>query len=122
MGRFLEPLQQVKCHRDTDTEVTHMAYDEKLAERVRAIFQTEPTYSEKKMFGGVCFMVGRNKAVGVTGTDLMVRPGPENFEAALAPFRGQVELAVDGGASSLGQASTVVRCLTPVQWTLPAGP
>ena len=59
-----------------------MAYDEKLAERVRTIFQTEPTYSEKKRFGSVCFMVGRNMAVGVTGTDLMVRPGPENFEAA----------------------------------------
>ncbi len=61
-----------------------MPYDEKLAERVRALFQSEPGYTEKKMFGGVCFMVGRNMAVGVTGSDLMVRPGPDNFDAALA--------------------------------------
>ncbi len=61
-----------------------MPYDEKLAERVRAMFQSEPGYTEKKMFGGLCFMVGRNMAVGVTGSDLMVRPGPDNFEATLA--------------------------------------
>ena len=35
------------------------------------------------MFGGICFMVGGNMAVGVTGSDLMVRPGPDNFEATL---------------------------------------
>ena len=61
-----------------------MPYDEKTAQRVRAVFQTEPGYSERKMFGGICFMVGGNMAVGVTGNDLMVRPGPDNFEAALA--------------------------------------
>ena len=60
-----------------------MPYDEILAERVRAVFQSEPGYTEQKMFGGICFMVGRNMAIGVTGSDLMVRPGPENFEAAL---------------------------------------
>ena len=61
-----------------------MTYDEKLVERVRAIFQTGPTYSERRMFGAVCFMVGQNMAVGVTGTELIVRTGPDNFEAALA--------------------------------------
>ena len=64
-----------------------MPYDEKLAERVREVFQSEPGYpdcTEKKMFGGICFMVGGNMAVGVTGSDLMVRPGPDNFEAAMA--------------------------------------
>ncbi len=61
-----------------------MPYDEILAERVRAVFQSEPGCTEKKMFGGICFMVGGNMAVGVTGSDLMVRPGPDNFESALA--------------------------------------
>ena len=61
-----------------------MPYDEELAERVRAVLRSEPGYTEKKMFGGVCFMVGGNMAVGVTGSDLMVRPGPDDFEAALA--------------------------------------
>lgn len=82
MARFLEVFHQVKCSGATDTGVRPMAYDEKLAERVRTIFQTDPTYSEKKRFGRVCLLVGRNMPVGVTGTDLMVRPGPENFEAA----------------------------------------
>ena len=36
------------------------------------------------MFGTICFMIGRNIAVGVTDTDLIVRPGPENFEAAMS--------------------------------------
>ena len=52
-----------------------MPCDEKLAERVRAVFKSEPDYTEIKMFGGICFMVGRNMAIGVTGSDLMVRPG-----------------------------------------------
>jgi hypothetical protein len=60
-----------------------MPYDEKLAERVRALFQAEPTYTEMKMFGDLCFMVARNMAIGVTGSDLTVRPGPDNFEDAL---------------------------------------
>ena len=61
-----------------------MGYNEKLAERVRKIFQTGPAYSEQKMFGTICFMIGRNIAVGVTDTDLIVRPGPENLEAAMS--------------------------------------
>ncbi len=61
-----------------------MPYDEKLAQRVHAVFQSEPNYTEKEMFGVICFMVGRNMAVGVAGTDLLVRPGPINFEPVLA--------------------------------------
>ncbi|NQW21954.1 MAG: TfoX/Sxy family protein [SAR202 cluster bacterium] len=90
-----------------------MPYDEQLAERVRAVFQSEPTYTEKKMFGGICFMVGGNMAVGVTGSDLMVRPGPLNFEAALdlpharpmdftgRPMKGFVYVESDGLATDL---------------------
>ena len=60
-----------------------MPYDETLAERVRALFQSEPGCTERKLFGGICFMVGGNMAVGITGIDLMVRPGPDDFEDAL---------------------------------------
>ena len=55
-------------------KVRQMAYDEQLAERVRTIFQTEPTYSEKKMFGRVCFMVAGEIAVDflvTVGTSLI---------------------------------------------------
>ena len=64
-----------------------MPYDEKLAERVRAELDKqapEVEVVEKKMFGGLCFMVGGAMTVGVTGTDLMVRVGKEVHEAALA--------------------------------------
>ena len=61
-----------------------MPYDKKLAERVRAVFDSEHNYTEKEMFGSLYFMVGRNMAVGVTGNDLIVRPGPINLIAALA--------------------------------------
>ena len=61
-----------------------MAYDEALAERVRSALPGEPGLVEKKMFGGIAFMVGGNLAVGVRDTDLMVRVGPEGVDEALA--------------------------------------
>ena len=54
-----------------------MPYDEKLAERVRAVFRSEPNYTEQKIFGGICFMVGHNMSIGVTGNGLMVWPGSD---------------------------------------------
>ena len=98
-----------------------MPYDEKLAERVRAVFQSEPGYTEKKMFGGICFMVGGKMAVGVTGSDLMVRPGPDNFEHALAlphtrpmdftgrPMKGFVYVESTGVATDAALAEWVER-------------
>ena len=98
-----------------------MPYDEKLAVRVRAVFQSEPGYTERKMFGGVYFMVGRNMAVGVTGGHLMVRPGPDNFEEALAlhharpmdftgrPMKGFVYVESAGIASDAALAELVKR-------------
>ena len=61
-----------------------MAYDEALAARIRSALAGEPSVTEKKMFGGVAFMVGGNMACGVTGDEIMVRVGPENHEDALS--------------------------------------
>lgn len=61
-----------------------MAYDETLADRVRDHLGTAPGITEKRMFGGLAFLHRGNMAVGVSGTDLMVRVGPENTDAALA--------------------------------------
>jgi TfoX/Sxy family transcriptional regulator of competence genes len=64
-----------------------MAYDEKLADRVRAELDKQAPDDEvveKKMFGGLCFMVAGAMAVGVTGTDLMVRVGKDAHEQAVA--------------------------------------
>lgn len=60
-----------------------MAYDEKLAQRVRDNLQNNPGYSERKMFGGVGFMLNGNMACGVNGDNLIVRVGKENYEQAL---------------------------------------
>lgn len=60
-----------------------MAYDENLAKRVRSVLKRRRGVSEKKMFGGLAFLVNGNMACGVLGENLMVRVGPEGYEAAL---------------------------------------
>ena len=61
-----------------------MSYDEKLAARVREILSTRDDVEEKKMFGGLCFMVSGNMCCGLTSQEFMVRVGPDQFEKALA--------------------------------------
>ncbi len=60
-----------------------MAYDEALAERVRYALDDTPRV-EKKMFGGLAFMVGGHMACGVVGEELMIRLGNDGIDAALA--------------------------------------
>jgi hypothetical protein len=60
-----------------------MAYDEGLAERVRAIIGSPPKLVEKHMFGGIGFIVQGNMACGVNQDRLVVRLGPDAYEAAL---------------------------------------
>jgi hypothetical protein len=60
-----------------------MGYDKKTAERVRRILSRRRDVVEKKMVGGVSFMVSGSMCCGVTGTALMVRVGPEAREWAL---------------------------------------
>jgi len=61
-----------------------MPYDQNLAERIRTTLKTHPGVVEKKMFGGVGFILRGNMACGVHGNDLIVRVGPENNDAALS--------------------------------------
>ena len=61
-----------------------MAYDEALASRVRETLGENPEITERKMFGGIAFMLSGNMAVGVSKDDLMVRIDPEDQDAALA--------------------------------------
>jgi TfoX/Sxy family transcriptional regulator of competence genes len=60
-----------------------MAYNEALAQRIRAELNRVPGSIEKKMFGGIGFLVKGNMACGVNGGDLIVRISPERYEAAL---------------------------------------
>jgi len=85
-----------------------MAYDEKLAERIRLALAGRNDVSERKMFGGICFMVGGNMACGVVKDELMLRVGPETYEKAVTkqharpmdftgkPMKGMIYVATDG--------------------------
>jgi TfoX/Sxy family transcriptional regulator of competence genes len=62
-----------------------MAYDEALADRIRALVAGEPGLTEKKMFGGLGFMVGGNMAVAASGQGgLLVRVDPDESEALVS--------------------------------------
>jgi TfoX/Sxy family transcriptional regulator of competence genes len=61
-----------------------MAYNEKVADTVREIIsETEKNVEEKRMFGGLCFMVNDKMCVGVEQERLMVRLDPARYEEAL---------------------------------------
>lgn len=71
-----------------------MGYDERTAERVRRILSRRRDVVEKKMVGGLSFIVNGSMWCGVTGTGLMVRVGPEARERALAqPYLRPMEFA-----------------------------
>lgn len=62
-----------------------MAYNESLAERVRQILDPKDLLvEEKKMMGGLTFMVNGKMCVGILKDDLMARIAPEVYEAALS--------------------------------------
>lgn len=95
-----------------------MAYDEALADRVREVLGDRAEVSERKMFGGIAFMLGGHVAVGVIGEDLLVRLGPDG-ERALAephtrpmdftgkPMKTTIFVAPEGTASDADLASWV---------------
>jgi len=60
-----------------------MAFDEQLAARVRERVSEQPGWSERRMFGGIAFLVDGNMAVGVSKEDLMVRVGPDAHADAM---------------------------------------
>ena len=98
-----------------------MAYDEGLADRVRGALLPRPDIEEKKMFGGLAFMVGGHMCCGVIGDDLMVRVGRDAYEDALAakgarpmdftgrPLRGMVYVGSEGHRTDDALASWVRR-------------
>lgn len=102
-----------------------MSYDEGLAQRVREYLQdTDIPADEKKMFGGLAFMVNGYMCVGINDTWLMARVGAPNYEDALQqshakemdftgkPLKGFVYVAEQGIESDEDLAAWVERCLT----------
>jgi hypothetical protein len=96
-----------------------MAYDEGLAQRIREVLVGHPGLVEKKMFGGVGFMLHGNMACGVNKEDLIVRVGPARYEEALErshtrpfdmtgrPMKGWVMVAPNGTESDSDLAGWV---------------
>lgn len=68
-----------------------MAYDEKLAARIRELVADEKGVAEKKMFGGLAFLVGGHMAVAASGRGgLMVRVDPAESDALVAKTKARV--------------------------------
>ena len=61
-----------------------MAYDEGLADQIRAVLSDKPHMVAKKMFGGLGFILNGNMAAGVLGAELLVRVPREQYAALLA--------------------------------------
>jgi len=111
-----------------------MAFDEALAERVRDALEKQHGISERKMFGGVCFMLGGRMCLGIAGEDLMVRVGKERYEATLSepnvrpmdftgrPLKGMVYVAPAGVKSTAALQKWVDRAVQILQSEGAPGP
>ena len=79
-----------------DAYAGFVAYDEDLAQRIRALVATQPGLNEKKMFGGLAFLIGGNMAITASGQGgILVRVGPERSDELVATTTASV--AVMGG-------------------------
>ncbi|MCA9868023.1 MAG: TfoX/Sxy family protein [Anaerolineae bacterium] len=107
-----------------------MAYNEDLAFRVREALALHSGVTERKMFGGLAFMVNGHMCCGVMGDELMIRVGPAQHEAALRlphartmdftgkPMRGMIYVDADGTAGNelaewVGRGLAFVDSLPP---------
>jgi TfoX/Sxy family transcriptional regulator of competence genes len=111
-----------------------MAFDEDLAERVRVALADADDLYERKMFGGIAFMVSGHMACGVVGDELMVRLGPEGATAALErpnvrpmdftgrPMSSMAFVAPEGISADADLARWVGECTRFVATLPPKGP
>jgi TfoX/Sxy family transcriptional regulator of competence genes len=68
-----------------------MAYDEKLADRIRELVGDESNVTEKKMFGGLAFLVGGNMAISASGQGgILVRVDPAESDDLVAKSNAHV--------------------------------
>ncbi len=68
-----------------------MAYDEELADRIRELVVSESHLTEKKMFGGLAFLVGGNMAVAASGQGgVLVRVDPAQSDTLVATTKARL--------------------------------
>jgi TfoX/Sxy family transcriptional regulator of competence genes len=99
-----------------------MAFDEGLAERIRDALIDVRGVGERRMFGGLAFMLRGNMFVGVVESTLMARVGPDGYAAALRrpharemdftgrPMKGYVYVDEAGTAEDEALAAWVAMC------------
>lgn len=100
-----------------------MTCDENVVFRIRRVMTGLPGFSERRMFGGVCFTLSGKMCCGVVGSELMVRVGPDAHADALRqpharpmdftgrPMRGFVYVAPPGFHSDAALARWVSRAV-----------
>ena len=100
-----------------------MAYDEAVAKRVRTAFGKTPNVVVKKMFGGIAFMLRGNMCCGVIDDRLLLRVGPDGYEAAQSrphakpmdftgrPMKGFVFVEPKGFASAGDLKAWIARAI-----------
>ena len=111
-----------------------MAFDPGLAQRIREALARRQDVSERRMFGGIAFMVGGHMAVGVVGDVLMARVGPQRYAGALQqphvrpmdftgkPLTGYVYVDPPGIAEDDALAAWVSTCTDFVSALPPKAP
>ena len=100
-----------------------MAYDEGAAQRLREVFAPFSEVDEKKMFGGLAFMLSGHMCCGIVGEELMARVGAEQYQEALVlpharpmdftgkPLTGFVYVGVMGFETDADLNAWVMRCM-----------
>src|SRR5690348_17085877 len=76
-------MLQASLLRDSSDSRRTVVFDETLAARVRRILAPRSDVNERRMFGGVCFLIGGSMVCGVVKDELCVRVGPNRHEEAL---------------------------------------
>lgn len=99
-----------------------MAYDEGLAQRVREVLAARRGMTERRMFGGLAFLLDGKMFVGISGSRLMARVGSERYADALAlphvhemdftgkPMKGYVYIEPQGLAEDKDLDAWVIWC------------
>jgi len=99
-----------------------VAFDTGLAQRIRQVLADTDDVTERRMFGGLAFMLHGNMFAGVLGSTLMARVGPDGYAAALRseharemdftgrPMKGYVFVAPEGLIDDAELAKWVRTC------------
>ena len=111
-----------------------MAYDEALAERIRALLRNRRDVAERQMFGGVAFMMRGRMGCGIVGSTLMVRVDPTDADRLLRapharpmdftgrPMRGFLFVDPPGVATAAGLRAWIRRATAWVDSQPPKAP